>query len=460
MDGLVKTLPPEMPEPGDVVARSRGGRLLVMASRTGALGLVVLAWAVLSIIPTRGMEQAAAQRVADVAAQGLGLAGSALLREAWGVVSERFHDPELNGVDAQAVVAEFEGRAEGATTQAELRTVINESLGRLHASHTRLFTPDESAFYEVLDVFNPDGLQAGQIAGQRAGPVSYVGIGCVTREFEGRPFVTDVYPTGPADQAGLRVGDEIVSAAGQSWSPIAPFAGRAGEQTPLVVRRTQGMRALTLSVRPERIRPRELYLRALRASATEIERQGVRLGYVRLRSYAHQSYQDALVELMGGKFKDADGLVLDLRGGWGGARPEYTDAFNPAHPHMQMRGRSGGWNDVGRVWDRPLVVLIDEGTRSGKELVADALQRAGVATLVGTATAGAVLGGTTFPLSDGSLLMVAVADVRVDGQSLEGHPVEPDVLVERPIPYCNGADPQLEAGLEALVERIRAARPL
>ena len=34
--------------------------------------------------------------------------------------------------------------------------------------------------------------------------------------------------------------------------------------------------------------------------------------------------------------------------------------------------------------------------------------------------------------------------------SLEGNPVEPDVFVERPLPYCNGADPQLEAGYAAL----------
>jgi carboxyl-terminal processing protease len=163
---------------------------------------------------------------------------------------------------------------------------------------------------------------------------------------------------------------------------------------------------------------------------------------------------------MRGEFAQADGLVLDLRGGWGGAVAEYTDAFNPAHPFMQMRGREGGWSTVSRVWDKPLVILIDEGTRSGKEMVSDALQRAGVATLVGTPTAGAVLGGTTFPLSDGSLLMVAVADVRLDGRRLEANPVEPDVFVERPLPYCNGADPQLEAGYAALLDAVRAARPL
>ena len=66
----------------------------------------------------------------------------------------------------------------------------------------------------------------------------------------------------------------------------------------------------------------------------------------------------------------------------------------------------------------------------------------------------------SFALGLISLLMVAVADVRVDGTALEGRPVQPDVLVERPIPYCNGADPQLDAAYRVLIEAIRAGQPL
>lgn len=453
MERFITRLPPEMgPPPG----AGAGARLLGVAAQCGAIALIVVAWLALSIMPPGIVERAAAR----VAHAGLSRAGSDLLREVWAIVNDRFYDPDLNGVDPSAAIADFADAADDAATPAELRGVVNDSLAMLEASHTRLFTPDESAFYEVLDVFNPNGLAAGQVPGQPEGAVAYVGIGCVTKQIEGRAFVSDVYPTGPADDCGLRVGDEIVSVDGAAWGPVEPFAGRAGQAVELVVRRTPGMRALRLEVTPERIRPRQMYLRALRASASVTDHDGRRLAYVRIRSYAHESYHDALVELMGDEFAGADGLVLDLRGGWGGAVARYTDAFNPAHPYMQMRGRGGEWGTVSRVWDRPLVVLIDEGTRSGKEMVADALQRAGVATLVGTPTAGAVLGGSAFPLSDGSLLMVAVTDVRLDGRTLEGNPVQPDVLVERPLPYCNGADPQLDAGYEALLERIGAGRPL
>ena len=63
-------------------------------------------------------------------------------------------------------------------------------------------------------------------------------------------------------------------------------------------------------------------------------------------------------------------------------------------------------------------------------------------------------GGSPLILSDASLLYLGVADVRVDGVRLEGVGVAPDVVVERPIPYAAGADPQVDAAIEVLFERL------
>ena len=77
---------------------------------------------------------------------------------------------------------------------------------------------------------------------------------------------------------------------------------------------------------------------------------------------------------------------------------------------------------------------------------------------MGITTAGAVVGGRPFLLSDGSHLYLAVQDVLVDGERLEGVGVTPDVEVEFSIPYANGADPQLEKALDVLLEEIHMAR--
>ena len=77
--------------------------------------------------------------------------------------------------------------------------------------------------------------------------------------------------------------------------------------------------------------------------------------------------------------------------------------------------------------------------------------------LVGERTAGFVVGGRPFLLSDGSLLYLAVMDVEVNGQRLEGVGVAPDVEVPDQLDLAAGADPQLERAVDLAVEQCRAA---
>jgi C-terminal processing protease CtpA/Prc len=103
-----------------------------------------------------------------------------------------------------------------------------------------------------------------------------------------------------------------------------------------------------------------------------------------------------------------------------------------------------------------MVAIVDSGTRSGMEILAYSLKTAGVP-LVGQRTAGALLAGRGFLLSDGSLLELAVLDVDLDGVRLEGAGVAPDREVPFALPYAAGADPQLEAALTTLATRLNGA---
>ena len=84
---------------------------------------------------------------------------------------------------------------------------------------------------------------------------------------------------------------------------------------------------------------------------------------------------------------------------------------------MTYVGRDGRENFASFRWRRPVVVLVDQGTRSGKEVVTYGLKRHGVR-VVGTRTAGALLAARGFLLRDGSLLVLAVSDVRVEGERI------------------------------------------
>ena len=144
-------------------------------------------------------------------------------------------------------------------------------------------------------------------------------------------------------------------------------------------------------------------------------------------SYASRRIQSALEDLIAeGPLEDADALVWDLRGGWGGAQPQYLDLFNPRAPTMQVKDRNGETGFVDVKWRKPVAMLINEGTRSGKEVLAYGFKEYRLGELIGHRTEGAVLAATAFLIGDDGLLLLAVEDVLVDGQRLEGVGVDPD----------------------------------
>jgi carboxyl-terminal processing protease len=380
------------------------------------------------------------------------LAAPPLIEEVSCLVTEHFYDRgAVERVWAQARAAHTAALPADATRE-EVAAALDAMLDELGASHTEHYLPGELAYYELLDVFARNEFTARLRTLFPKGRIAYAGIGVVPRTLEGRVFLAAVYHGGPAERAGLLVGDEIVSADGEPFDTIDSFDDKVGGPVSLEIRRVEAGPTFSVEVVPRRIEPNEFFLSAMRASVRVVEREGRRWGYVRVWSYARRQYHHLLIEeLAEGRLKDVDGLVLDLRGGWGGAQPEYTELFVGGAPIMTYVGRDGRENFASFRWRRPVVVLVDEGTRSGKEVVTYGLKRQGVR-VVGTRTAGALLAGRGFLLRDGSLLVLAVADVRVEGERLEGRGVMPDVVVPFRLPYAAGYDPQLDAALAELAQ--------
>ena len=154
-----------------------------------------------------------------------------------------------------------------------------------------------------------------------------------------------------------------------------------------------------------------------------------------------------------GRLKDVDAVIWDLRDGWGGmAQPGILDVFDPRGPTMTVTNRAGETNSINVKWRKPVVLLINGGTRSAKEILAYGFKKYGFGPVVGTRTKGDVLAARAFMLSDGSLLELAVDEVRVDGERLEGAGVAPTVEVPFTLEYSNGADPQLDRAVEIAAE--------
>jgi len=372
--------------------------------------------------------------------------------EAWRLVRDKFYDRNLKGLDWEAIGKTFRAQYAAATTDAARSGVINAMLQKLASSHTHHYTKDETAYYELADIF--------RYALRRDLPkyfpgrsVTYPGIGMFTREIDGKTFVAAVFPGLPAAKAGLLAGDEIVSADGKPFQPVGSFRDKVGKSVTLQIRRAADGPVKDMTVEPKRIEPDEAFEEALKDSARIIEANGKRIGYVRVWSYAGNRYQELLEEVLSeGKLKDADALIWDLRDGWGGAHPRYLNAFNPYGPTLTLTDRDGDTNVVGYRWRKPVAMLINGGTRSGKEVLAYGFKKNGFGPVIGERTAGALLAATAFLLSDGSLLILAVDNASVDGERLEGKGVAPTIEVPFDIRYAAGKDPQIDKAVEVLAD--------
>lgn len=390
----------------------------------------------------------AEQREAEDAATSV-QARIATFEEVWRTVRDRFYDPHLDGLDWSAVRERYMPDATRANSEEALASVINSMLSELRASHTRYYTPQEPEYYQLSGIFAGALRRRGLERAFPGGRISYPGIGVLSRvDMQGRSVITGVIEGTPAQQAGLLAGDEIVLADGAPFQPIPSFRGKVDKQVMLSLRRAGAF--MQISVTPVDIEPNKMFLDGLKASARIIPANGRSIGYVHVWCYAGSAYQRALEDLLSHiPLNDADALIWDLRDGWGGAIPEYLDLFNTRAPTMQVTGRNGASELENVKWRKPVAMLVNGGTRSGKEILAYGFKKYRLGEVIGSRTEGAVLAATAFLIGDG-LLLLAVEDVRVDGERLEGVGVAPTIEVQADPASVGLGDPQLNRAVAVL----------
>ena len=382
--------------------------------------------------------------------------GAGELQRVWELVNERFLGAVFFVVDWPSAKEKYLPRAQAAKSWEELGPVINEMLGLLRTSHTNYYTAVDPEYYFLFGIFSTGPLA--EVAQQRFpdGMVQFDSLGLFTRKVDGKWFVTGVLDGSPAAVAGVHRGNEIVSLNGQPFQPVRPLQGLAakGESMRLEIQVTAEPNSRrTLELKPVTLFPNDAMLAGMEQSMRVIDHRGRKIAYVHIWSYAGKQYYERLVqELLQGSFDQADALVLDIRDGWGGASPEYLNIFNQRVPQLTSVGRDQQELSFKTQWRKPVALLINGGSRSGKEVLAYGFRKYGIGPVVGERTGGAVSAGTAIPISENSLLYLCVSGVRVDGEVLEGVGVAPDHEVIWPLPYSTAEDPQLQKALNLMAE--------
>ncbi len=365
--------------------------------------------------------------------------------QAWSSVESairgRYFARQSRKDEMEALLAKYAPSAKAAKAEAEFSLAVNRMIDDFKDSHFDFFTKEDQGYYAM------DGL----IRQRNAAEMPH--IGAWFRKDPDGYTVQMVLNGTQAEKSDLRKGDLVLAVNGRPFSPISSLGELVGKRAKLKVRR--GAAELEKEVEVAKSAVPTLFLDATRDSARIIERDGKKLAYVHLWTMAGEEFRNALHGLVYGRFRDTDGFLLDIRDGFGGRPEGFGDPFFRPETSLEWKfGETAGSKQL-FGYQRPLVLIVNEGSRSAKEVFSHIMKRSKRAVLVGSTTAGHVLG--TFPqrIGDWAYLEIPMVDVIADGVRLEGKGVAPDIAVPREFD-ANGKDLFLERAIEVLLGEIAA----
>ncbi len=268
---------------------------------------------------------------------------------------------------------------------------------------------------------------------------SIVGIGVLLGERDDRVIVISVIGGGPADRAGIRAGDALITVDGE------PVSGLAAEEVAPKIRGDEGTTVQVALERPstgERLEF-DIVREELRFPAvTWAMVPGTNTALIRMVQFSSGSAAELQSARDTAAAAGATSFILDLRSNPGGFVDEAVDSASLFLRDKTVYIRELAdkqqipveTNDDIPASDQPLVVLIDEGTASSSEILSAALESAGRAQLVGDTTFGTGTVLLNFDLPDGSAIRLAVERwLTPDGDLIFGRGIDPTEAVPMPI---------------------------
>ncbi len=246
----------------------------------------------------------------------------------------------------------------------------------------------------------------------------------------------------PAWKIGIKAGDKIVKIENEITKDMSlsdavkQLRGKPGTQIKITVLREDEFKLHDFTITREIIHVQDI------KDARILENH---IGYLRLVEFRENSYKDFHNTLLKLKKDGADSLILDLRNNPGGLLNiaiKITEDFLPSGTMIvSTKGRHSSQNTEAKsrnsstdFVDWPIVILINEGSASGSEILAGALQDHRRAVILGIKSFGKGSVQSVIPLPDGSGLRLTTSKYFTpSGKSIHGIGIIPDIEVKRVI---------------------------
>ena len=295
---------------------------------------------------------------------------------------------------------------------------------------------------------------------------AYVGVGItITEDAEaGGMRVEEVVSGGPAEEAGIRVGDLLLAVEGEDVLPLGIDGTRD------LVRGEEGTRVNMHFSRNGAEYDVSVERRSIETPVVTGELLDGSIGYIKIDNFDERSAAETIAfvkDLIG---QGAEALLFDVRFNPGGYADELVKVLDYLLPEgdlfrsVDYAGREEVDTSDASCVELPMAVLVNEDSYSAAEFFAAALQEYEWATIVGSQTYGKGNFQTAFYLSDGSMVNLSIGKYYTPGgKSLSETGVTPDVVVDLDdeqyaLLYYNALeqadDPQFQAAIDTLTQKI------
>ena len=324
--------------------------------------------------------------------------GTDIIKEAWDIISREYVEPS---------------RLDSANMT---RAAISGIIETLDDPYTTYLSPEE---YKLS--------QSG-ISGE------FDGIGAVVSIRDENLVIVSPFPDSPAAKAGIKAGDIIRAINGESTAgmpldvAVSKIRGPKGSAVKLTILHQGETGPVEISVTRNRIE----------IASVRFEMRGS-MAYISIIQFTERTETEFAPVIQQLKDANAKGIILDLRGNPGGLLNTVVDVashFITEGIVVQVKSNKGvvETEEVKKgvtTTSLPMVVLVNEYSASGSEVLAGALQDHNRALIAGNTTFGKGSVNYLHRLSDGSGLYITASRwLTPDGRLIEGQGIAPDVKLE------------------------------
>jgi carboxyl-terminal processing protease len=266
---------------------------------------------------------------------------------------------------------------------------------------------------------------------------SFEGIGAEIQEKDGHIIIVSPIKGSPAEKAGLKPNDMIMSVNGKSLQgmnstqAVTLIRGKKGTKVELSIQRPGTAAPMTVPIVRDEIPIETVYG----------EMVGDGIAKVQITSFSSNTSKELVEKLNELNGKGMKGLVLDLRQNPGGLLDQAISISSMFVPKgkliLKVEDRNGKIKEYPSQNEGnpnlPLVVLIDKGSASASEILSAAVKESAGVKLVGEKSFGKGTVQTASDFKDGSNLKFTTAKwLTPNGNWIHKKGIEPDVAVALP----------------------------